>query len=94
MRQPFPLWPQTSQKRGFKAEYGLSYANLRAVSFLICLLPALAGVTDHYSLVRILVTGSTRLAKTNWCAPPGFIVNTHGQRALSGKNRVIAAAAG
>jgi hypothetical protein len=57
-------------------------------------LPALAGATDHYSLVRILVTGSTRCGEYELVRATGLIVNTHGQRAPSGKNRIIAAAAG
>jgi outer membrane protein assembly factor BamA len=77
MRQPSPLWPQLATSGDFKAEYDFPMRlTCRLILVLTCLLPALARATDHYSLVRILVTGSTRYREDELVRATGLIVNT------------------
>jgi outer membrane protein insertion porin family len=48
----------------------------RALLVLICLLPALAGAADRYTLARILVTGSERYREEDLVRATGLTVNT------------------
>ena len=44
--------------------------------FLVCLLPALAGAADRFTLVRVLVTGSDRYREDDLVRATGLTVNT------------------
>jgi outer membrane protein insertion porin family len=48
----------------------------RIVLLLVCLLPALAGAADRYTLARVLVTGSERYHEEDLVRATGLIVNT------------------
>jgi outer membrane protein insertion porin family len=48
----------------------------RLLLFLFCLLPALAGAADRFTLVRVLVTGSDRYREDDLVRATGLTVNT------------------
>jgi outer membrane protein insertion porin family len=48
----------------------------RLLLFLVCLLPALAGAADRFTLVRVLVTGSDRYREDDLVRATGLTVNT------------------
>src|SRR5215467_16283434 len=48
----------------------------RVLLFLVCLLPAMAGAADRFTLVRVLVTGSDRYREDDLVRATGLTVNT------------------
>jgi outer membrane protein insertion porin family len=48
----------------------------RLLLLIACLLPAMAGATDHFNLARILVTGSQRYGEDDLVRATGLAVNT------------------
>ncbi|MCU1256049.1 MAG: hypothetical protein JWM83_2348 [Candidatus Angelobacter sp.] len=54
----------------------MSFFMRRFLLVIVCLLPALAGAADHFTLARVLVSGSQRYREDDLVRATGLVVNT------------------